>query len=122
MLNPSALKVSTRGLGIFTYSICVRLRLIGCSGGLLVLVWAVIGAGGAAAESREQAEADEPGAGGAPEKLALSRPQKPRVGGVPAQRALPHVRGTGFEQLRFISLLFYVSFLCCCFFFKIKSS
>lgn len=54
---------------------------------------AVIGSGGAAAESREQAEADEPGAGGAPEEPALARPQEPRVGGIPHQGALPHLRG-----------------------------
>lgn len=85
------------GLGNFTYSICVRSSLIGCCGCLPVFFCAVFGAGGAAAESREQAEADEPGAGGAPEKPALSRPQNPRVGGVPAQRALPHIRGSGFK-------------------------
>lgn len=72
------------GLGNFTYSICVCSHLIGCCGGLPVYFCAVIGAGGAAAESREQAEADEPGAGGAPEKPALSRPQNAGVGGVPA--------------------------------------
>lgn len=40
--------------------------------GPLASVCAVIGAGGPAAESREQAEADEPGAGRTPEKSALS--------------------------------------------------
>lgn len=61
-----------------TYSIYVCSHLIGCFGGVFCLfiffppVRAAIGAGGAAAESREQAEADEPGAGGAPEKPALS--------------------------------------------------
>lgn len=44
----------------------------------------VIGAGGAAAEPREQVEADESGAGRTQEKTALSGPKKPRVGGVPA--------------------------------------
>ena len=53
----------------------------------------MIGSGGAAAESREQAEADEPGAGGASEEPALARPQEPRMGGVPHQGALPHLRG-----------------------------
>lgn len=51
----------------------------------------VLGSARAAAESREQAEADEPGVGGAPEKLALRRPQESRMGGVPTQRALPHI-------------------------------
>lgn len=67
--------------------------------GPLASVCAVIGAGGPAAESREQAEADEPGAGRTPEKSALSWPKKQRVGGVPAQRALPRIRGKFFVLL-----------------------
>lgn len=69
-------------LDIFTYPVCGSLHLTGCVGTFLSS-WCVIGSGGSAAESWEQAEADEPGAGGAPQKLAWGWPQKPRVGGVP---------------------------------------
>lgn len=81
----------------FTYSICGRLELIGCvnfwgvGSSLFSPSLSVLGSARAAAESREQAEADEPGVGGAPEKLALRRPQESRMGGVPTQRALPHI-------------------------------
>jgi len=69
---------------IYICSFRVCLHLIGCFGGLLAFVWAVIGAGGATAESWEQAEADESGAGRTQKKPALCRSKKPRVGGVPA--------------------------------------
>lgn len=48
--------------------------------------------GGAAAESRGEAEADESGAGGASQKPPDDGPQEPGHGGAPPQRALPHLR------------------------------
>lgn len=92
----SAQKNIVMQFGFSTYSICGRFELIGC-----LNFWgvglpffpplSVLASGRAAAESREQAEADEPGVGGAPEKLALRRPQEPGMGGVQTQRALPHI-------------------------------